>query len=88
LRLPLSAGTRLAGAAPPPRPAAARPSDQQLLGTYDGLLDEFMPPSLLINEHHELPVGVVLDQKRPDGPLGAVRGRQRAKIVGSGPSQG
>jgi two-component system, chemotaxis family, CheB/CheR fusion protein len=26
----------------------------QLLGTYDSLLEDFMPPSLLVNEHYEL----------------------------------
>ncbi|HEY4121768.1 MAG TPA: CheR family methyltransferase, partial [Byssovorax sp.] len=32
----------------------ARPSLVQLLGTYDALLDRFMPPSLLLNERGEL----------------------------------
>ena len=37
----------------PPRPAA-RYSLSQLLGTYDALLDEVMPPSLLVNDRGEL----------------------------------
>ena len=31
-----------------------RPSSMQLLGTYDALLEQFMPPSLLVNEAGEL----------------------------------
>jgi two-component system CheB/CheR fusion protein len=55
LRLPLSASPpRWAGAAAPARPPAPRLPEQQILGTYDALLDEFMPPSLLVNEQHEL----------------------------------
>jgi two-component system CheB/CheR fusion protein len=55
LRLPLSAAApRWAAPGPAPRPQALRQPEQQLLGTYDALLDEFMPPSLLVNEHHEL----------------------------------
>ena len=34
--------------------APARYSVTQLLGTYDALLDEFMPPSLLVNDRGEL----------------------------------
>jgi len=40
-----------------PRPAsaaAARHPVSNLVGTYDALLDEFMPPSLLVNERGEL----------------------------------
>jgi two-component system, chemotaxis family, CheB/CheR fusion protein len=50
---------------PPHRPAAASPGDvrpgsfsgyslSQTVGVYDALLDEFMPPSLLVNERREL----------------------------------
>ncbi len=56
----MSVDTRLQ----PMQPKTARPplaplinsrhSVSQLLGTYDALLDEFMPPSLLINEQGEL----------------------------------
>ncbi|HET6281415.1 MAG TPA: chemotaxis protein CheB [Polyangia bacterium] len=38
----------------PPPPYAARQSLTQLLGTYDALLDEVMPPSLLVTDHGEL----------------------------------
>ena len=44
-------------AASVPRPAsaaAARHPVSNLVGTYDALLDEFMPPSLLVNERGEL----------------------------------
>jgi two-component system CheB/CheR fusion protein len=37
-----------------PLPAAGRYSLTQLLGTYDALLDELMPPSLLVSERGEL----------------------------------
>ncbi len=47
--------------APEPRPIPVAPkgpfarySLSQLLGTYDALLGEFMPPSLLVDEHGEL----------------------------------
>jgi two-component system CheB/CheR fusion protein len=36
------------------QPVAGRPSLTSLLGTYDALLDEFMPPGLLVNERGEL----------------------------------
>jgi chemotaxis methyl-accepting protein methylase/signal transduction histidine kinase/chemotaxis response regulator CheB len=55
LRLPLSASaphwvasTRGGRSLPP------RLGEQQLAGTYDALLEECMPTSLLVNEHHEL----------------------------------
>jgi two-component system CheB/CheR fusion protein len=55
LRLPLSAtAPRWPAGNQPAVAPALRPSDQQLLGTYDALLDEFMPPSLLVNEQHQL----------------------------------
>jgi two-component system CheB/CheR fusion protein len=55
LRLPLSASNaRWAADLLSGRLPAPRPSEQQFLGIYDALLDEFMPPSLLVNEHHEL----------------------------------
>jgi two-component system CheB/CheR fusion protein len=55
LQLPLSAVTprRPAGTLGT-RSAAPRQTEQQLLGTYDALLEEFMPPSLLVNENNEL----------------------------------
>ncbi|WP_394821166.1 chemotaxis protein CheB [Pendulispora albinea] len=43
---PLSSGPHLAG--------FGRNSFSNLLGTYDALLDEFMPPSLLVSERGEL----------------------------------
>ncbi|MBL8800170.1 MAG: PAS domain-containing protein, partial [Planctomycetia bacterium] len=36
------------------RVLAPRPPDHQLLGTYDALLDEFMPASVLVNERREV----------------------------------
>lgn len=55
LRLPLSASTPRWGAiGATPRSQVARLPEQQLLGTYDALLDEFVPPSFLVNEQHEL----------------------------------
>jgi chemotaxis methyl-accepting protein methylase/signal transduction histidine kinase/chemotaxis response regulator CheB len=58
LRLPLSAEVgpvrmqQLGALAT--RSAAARQPDHQLVGTYDALLDEFMPASLLVNERREV----------------------------------
>ncbi|MFZ5896406.1 MAG: chemotaxis protein CheB [Myxococcota bacterium] len=46
-------GTGL-GVSPLAAPGAGRHSVSQLLGTYDALLDELMPPSLLIDDHGEL----------------------------------
>ncbi len=55
LRLPLSAsGQRWTAGSPAVHSAAPRPPDQQMLGTYDTLLDEFMPPSVLVDEQHRL----------------------------------
>lgn len=55
LRVPLSTGSAhlhaSALAAPPTSPRA---TDSLLHGTYDALLDEYMPPALLINERREL----------------------------------
>ncbi|MDX1966774.1 MAG: chemotaxis protein CheB [Planctomycetaceae bacterium] len=34
--------------------ASSRSADAELLGTYDALLAEFMPPALLLNPRHEL----------------------------------
>ena len=41
-------------ALPPFQPAGGRYSISQLLGTYDALLEQTMPPSLLVNERAEL----------------------------------
>jgi two-component system, chemotaxis family, CheB/CheR fusion protein len=55
LRLPLSPGApRWGFTGPSARSQAPRLPEQQLLGTYDALLDEFMPSSLLVNEQREL----------------------------------
>jgi len=55
LRLPLSAtNPRTAAAGLIGRTPESAFPDQRLLGTYDVLLDKFMPPSLLINERREL----------------------------------
>jgi len=55
LRLPLSASPpRWAVANATPRGPIPRPAEQQLLGTYDALLDDWMPSSFLVNEYHEL----------------------------------
>ncbi|MCS7046283.1 MAG: PAS domain-containing protein [Gemmataceae bacterium] len=55
LRLPLSPGTpRWTITSSTVRMPMPRPWDQQLLGIYDALLDEFMPSALLINEQGEL----------------------------------
>ncbi len=56
VRMPVEARLR-----PPPRtmipplaPSASRYSVAQLLGTYDALLDDVMPPSLLVSDQGEL----------------------------------
>jgi two-component system CheB/CheR fusion protein len=49
---PVHSAARIAVAAS--QPAAARQSLSQLLGTYDALLDEVMPPSLLVSDRGEL----------------------------------
>ena len=55
LRLPLStASTHLHSSALAATSIPSRGSDGQLLGTYDALLDTYMPPGLLINERLEL----------------------------------
>jgi two-component system CheB/CheR fusion protein len=55
LRLPLSASApRSAVTGASVRPQASQLPDQQLLGTYDALLDEFMPSSLLVSEQRTL----------------------------------
>jgi two-component system CheB/CheR fusion protein len=54
LRLPLSASAPRWVAGASKQTHVSRLPEQQLLGTYDTLLDEFMPPSLLVNENHEL----------------------------------
>lgn len=55
LRLPLSAGNvRAMSSGFVGRSNEGAMPDQRLLGTYDVLLDKFMPPSLLINERREL----------------------------------
>jgi two-component system CheB/CheR fusion protein len=55
LRLPLSvAAPRWIGGTSSTPSTGPRQGEQQLLGTYDALLDKVMPASLLINEHHEL----------------------------------
>ncbi len=54
LRLTLSvAPPRLAGGLRT-RSSTLRQPDQHLLGTYDALLDEVMPPSLLVNEQNQV----------------------------------
>jgi two-component system CheB/CheR fusion protein len=51
----LQPATQLALRAPPPTAVpAARYSTSQLLGTYDALLDDAMPPSLLVSDRGEL----------------------------------
>lgn len=55
LRLPLSAGAlRWTPGGGSARSQTPRLPEQQLLGTYDALLDDYMPPALLINENQEL----------------------------------
>jgi two-component system CheB/CheR fusion protein len=55
LRLPLSAAApRWPTASLTTPSAASRQGEQQLLGTYDALLEQFMPPGLLVNEDQEL----------------------------------
>ncbi len=53
----LVADLRLTEIVPQPRvtPVATSPApDLQLAGTYDALLDEFMPPGIVVNERHEV----------------------------------
>jgi two-component system CheB/CheR fusion protein len=54
LQTPASTEPRGAGATTAPAQAVARHALGQLLGTYDALLDEAMPPSLLVTERGEL----------------------------------
>jgi two-component system CheB/CheR fusion protein len=55
LRLPLSPGSTLRPAmSKAVLPARGVFPDQHILGTYDELLDRFMPPSLLVNEEREV----------------------------------
>lgn len=52
----LAADLRLSPSLPAPvgRPAASVGPDAHLVGTYDALLDEFMPAALLVNESREV----------------------------------
>ncbi|MCS6851501.1 MAG: PAS domain-containing protein [Gemmataceae bacterium] len=56
MRLPLSAATVGAGlgAGARSRPAPVNYADQNLLNAYDVLLDDFLPPSVLINENRQV----------------------------------
>jgi two-component system, chemotaxis family, CheB/CheR fusion protein len=56
LRLPLPAGdmSRLTATLAPARLSGAAVPEHQMIGTYDALLEQVMPPSLLVNEHREL----------------------------------
>lgn len=54
IRLGAVSTTRLPAAGTPGLPPLAGTTDSRLLGTYDAILNEFMPPSLLINEAREL----------------------------------
>jgi two-component system CheB/CheR fusion protein len=56
LRLPLSPGTslRAGGGGAAAKGGGTSFPDQNILGTYDALLDRYMPPSLLVNEQREV----------------------------------
>ncbi len=54
VRLSVSSAAGQSSPAVLPLPGVSGSFDPQLLGSYDTLLDEFMPPSLLVNERREV----------------------------------